>query len=120
MAWLRELMVRLGWSGGLDPLERDVDEEIRFHLEMRARAVQEAGMDESEAWQEAERCLAADAAIAGPLATDLAVLGDLPHAAALAAGLVPGTLDASTQFLDLSADFQSQAGAQSQCIAMRA
>jgi hypothetical protein len=33
---------------------------------------------------------------------------------------LPGTLDASTQFLDLPADFQSQAGAQSQCIAMRA
>ncbi len=67
----------------------------RRALVHHTRAVMLAGQGRAaEAWAEAETCAAADPAIAAPLATDLAFLGDLPHAATLAAGLVPGSLDA--------------------------
>lgn len=67
----------------------------RRALIAHTRAVMLAGQGRAaEAWQEAEQCREADPTIAGPLATDLALLGDLPHAAVLAAGLAPGTLDA--------------------------
>ncbi len=67
----------------------------RRALVHHTRAVMRAGQGHlEEAWREAQIALAADPAIAAPLATDLAVLGDLAHAATLAAGLAPGTLDA--------------------------
>lgn len=67
----------------------------RRALVHHTRAVMLAGAGRAaEAWQEAERGREADPAIAAPLATDLALLGDLPHAATLAAGLAPGSLDA--------------------------
>jgi tetratricopeptide (TPR) repeat protein len=70
----------------------------RRALVAHTRAVMLAGQGRAaEAWQEAAQCLEADPAIAGPLATDLLFLGDLPRAAALAAGLAPGTLDAKVE-----------------------
>jgi tetratricopeptide (TPR) repeat protein len=69
--------------------------QARRALVAHTRAVMLAGQGRAaEAWREAQDCLQADPAIAGPLATDLLFLDDRAHAAALAAGLAPGTLDA--------------------------
>jgi tetratricopeptide (TPR) repeat protein len=45
-------------------------------------------------WEEARSCASADPLIAAGLASDLALLGDLPHARELARRLEPGSLDA--------------------------
>jgi tetratricopeptide (TPR) repeat protein len=67
----------------------------RRALVHHTRAVMLAGQgDAPGAWREAQVCRAGDPAIAAPLATDLALLGDLPHAAELAGALAPGSLDA--------------------------
>ncbi|NKB89583.1 MAG: FtsX-like permease family protein [Acidobacteria bacterium] len=47
-----------------DPLRREIDEELRFHIEMRARANESAGMKPEAARQAAERSFGNAAAIA--------------------------------------------------------
>jgi predicted permease len=55
MPWLRALLVRLGRYGGLEKIEREIDEEVRFHLDMRTAANVAAGMSEKAAREEALR-----------------------------------------------------------------
>ena len=57
MSWLRAVLVRLGWRGGLDRLKREIDEELSFHLEMKVASNLASGMDEREARADARRRL---------------------------------------------------------------
>jgi len=57
MHWLRSVLVRLGWSGGYDTIRRDIDEELRFHLEQRIEANIAVGMTPDEAREDAIRRL---------------------------------------------------------------
>ncbi len=57
MTWLRAVLVRLGWRGGLDSLKREIDEELKFHLEMKVASNLASGMNEADARSDAERCL---------------------------------------------------------------
>ncbi len=55
MNWLRRLLGRVGGGLSHDVIDREVQEEIRFHLDMRTAANVAAGMDEREARQAARR-----------------------------------------------------------------
>ena len=55
MSWLRAVLVRLGWRGGLDRLKREIDDELRFHIEMKVASNLRAGMNEADARSDAQR-----------------------------------------------------------------
>ena len=57
MSWLRTVLVRLGWRGGLDRLKREIDEELLFHLERKVASNLRAGMNEVEARSDARQRL---------------------------------------------------------------
>ena len=57
MSWLRSVLTRLGWRGGLDRLKREIDEELHFHVEMKVASNLKAGMNEEEALADAQRRL---------------------------------------------------------------
>jgi putative ABC transport system permease protein len=51
---MRKRLFRFPWRSGAD-IERELDDEIRFHLELRAAELQRRGMNEEDARREAER-----------------------------------------------------------------
>ena len=55
MNWLRRMLRRVTGSSSGDVIDREVQEEIRFHLEMRTAANMAAGMGEREARRAARR-----------------------------------------------------------------
>jgi hypothetical protein len=57
MGWLRSLLARLGRSGGYEPIRREIDEELRFHLERRIEVNLARGMSPEAARQDAMRRL---------------------------------------------------------------
>ena len=57
MSWLRAVLIRLGWRGGLDRLKREIDDELDFHIEMKVASNVRAGMSEEEALADAKRRL---------------------------------------------------------------
>ncbi len=57
MSWLRAVLIRLGWRGGLDRLKREIDDELLFHIEMKVASNLRAGMSEEEALADAKRRL---------------------------------------------------------------
>ena len=57
MSWLRAVLIRLGWRGGLDRLKREIDDELDFHIEMKVASNLRAGMNEDEALADAKRRL---------------------------------------------------------------
>ena len=57
MTWFRALLVKLGWRGVLEKLRHEIDEELRFHLDMKFDSNLKAGMDETEARVDARRRL---------------------------------------------------------------
>jgi len=57
VTWLRAILMRLGWRGGLDRLQREIESELKFHLDMKVAANLASGMNEAEARSDAERSL---------------------------------------------------------------
>jgi hypothetical protein len=57
VSWLRAVLIRLGWRGGLDRLKREIDDELEFHVEMKVASNLRAGMNEDEALADAKRRL---------------------------------------------------------------
>ena len=51
---MRKRLFRLPWRTSAD-IERDLDEELSFHLEQRANALRRGGLSAEEAWREAQR-----------------------------------------------------------------
>ncbi|HEV3140216.1 MAG TPA: permease prefix domain 1-containing protein, partial [Vicinamibacterales bacterium] len=63
---MRSRFYRWPWKA---PVDREVDEEIAFHIEMRARELVDAGMDPAAARREAERRFGDVGAMRGRLRT---------------------------------------------------
>ena len=57
MTWLRAILMRLGWRGGLDRLQREIESELKFHLDMKVAANLASGMNDAEARSAAKRSL---------------------------------------------------------------
>jgi len=57
VSWLRAVLTRLGWRGGLDRLKREIDDELEFHIEMKVASNLKAGMNEADALADAKRRL---------------------------------------------------------------
>jgi hypothetical protein len=55
MAWYHELGAALGALVGRRRQEAEMDEELRFHVEMEARRLEAAGVPRDEAWRRARR-----------------------------------------------------------------
>ncbi|HEX6631757.1 MAG TPA: ABC transporter permease, partial [Gemmatimonadaceae bacterium] len=55
MAWYHELGAALGALVGRRRREAELDEELRFHVEMEARRLEAAGVPRDEAWRRARR-----------------------------------------------------------------
>ena len=55
MSWLKEFFLRLHATFRGDQIDREIDEEMRFHLEMRSRENVESGMTPAEARRDALR-----------------------------------------------------------------
>lgn len=55
MRWITNLVFRLRASLAPGKMERDLDDEMAFHIEMEARKLRERGMTEEEAWRQARR-----------------------------------------------------------------
>ena len=57
VTWLRAILIRMGWGGGIDKLKREIDEELSFHLEMKVASNLASGMNEDEARGDARKRL---------------------------------------------------------------
>ena len=55
MRWMTNLAFRLRAALAPRKMERDLDDEVAFHLEMETRKLTERGMTEEEAWRRARR-----------------------------------------------------------------
>jgi hypothetical protein len=55
MSWLKELMRRADYLGRRSQFDRELDEEIRFHIETRVDELQREGMPPMEALHKAQR-----------------------------------------------------------------
>lgn len=53
MSWFNEIKRRLGWRSWGAKLERDIEDELRFHIEMRAKENERGGLPPDEAQAEA-------------------------------------------------------------------
>jgi putative ABC transport system permease protein len=55
MRWIANLAFRLRATMAPGKMERELDDEMAFHIEMEARKLEERGMTEEEAWRQARR-----------------------------------------------------------------
>jgi predicted permease len=55
MPWIANLVFRLRAALAPGQMERELDDEMAFHIEMEARKLVERGMTEEEAWRQARR-----------------------------------------------------------------
>jgi hypothetical protein len=55
MRWIANLVFRLRATVAPGRMERELDDEIAFHIEMEARKLAERGITEEEAWRQARR-----------------------------------------------------------------